>query len=149
MLCSHAKTPPRHGTIFLVLLQSTRSHGFFEVVNPLMGGTYAAFCRKVRGGDNFKKSDFIICPLLSEHWPDPLLARELWSEHWPDSVRVSHGFFGWYRKHLTLSGRRATFACAGKGLLRYQLPWGLKPTSSPIRHIIHDYIFTRSSSLVV
>ena len=23
--------------------------------------------------------------LLSEHWPDPILARELWSEHWPDS----------------------------------------------------------------
>eukprot|EP00116_Pleurobrachia_bachei_P017012 sb/3477274/ len=22
---------------------------------------------------------------LSEHWPDPILARELWPEHWPDS----------------------------------------------------------------
>eukprot|EP00116_Pleurobrachia_bachei_P011868 sb/3472130/ len=23
---------------------------------------------------------------LSEHWPDPILARELWSEHWPDRL---------------------------------------------------------------
>eukprot|EP00116_Pleurobrachia_bachei_P004098 sb/3464360/ len=25
------------------------------------------------------------CLVVEEHWPDPLLARELWSEHWPDS----------------------------------------------------------------